>query len=57
MNERKDIVCKCGKLLGYTTNSSGGGTKVCPSCKRRIRYDITPTKVYVSYDIIPHPKE
>lgn len=49
MAEKKEIVCKCGKLLGTTTNSSGGGTKVCPSCKRRIRYDVTPTRVHVSY--------
>ena len=49
MQEKKAIVCKCGKLLGTTTNNSGGGTKVCPSCKRKIEFDVTPTKVYVSY--------
>lgn len=49
MAERKDIVCMCGHYFGFTTNSSGGGTKNCPSCKRKIRYDVTPTKVYVSY--------
>lgn len=46
----KPIVCKCGKLLGTTSNTRDGGTKVCPSCKRRIRYDVTPEKVYVSYE-------
>lgn len=50
MRERKEIIRKCGKLLGSTSNSSGGGTKMCPSCKRRIRYDVTPTRVYVSYE-------
>lgn len=49
MAEKKEIVCKCGRLLGTTTNSSGAGTKVCPSCKRRIRYDVTPSRVHVSY--------
>lgn len=47
--KKKDIVCKCGKLLGTTTNFSGGGTKVCPSCKKRVRYDVTPTGVHTSY--------
>lgn len=49
MGEKKDIVCPCGRLLGSTANSSGGGTKVCPSCKKRVHYDITPARVYTSY--------
>lgn len=49
MAEKKPIVCKCGKLIRYTTNSSGGGTTICPACKKRIRWDATPNKVYVAY--------
>lgn len=49
MGTKKNIVCRCGKLLGTTSNSSGGGTKICPSCKRKVRYDVTPTRVYTSY--------
>lgn len=49
MAERKPIVCKCGKLLGHTSSVGGSGTRTCPSCKKRVRYDITPTKVYTSY--------
>lgn len=49
MGIRKDIVCPCGKLLGQTNNSSGGGTKVCPACKKRVRYDCTQSTVYTTY--------
>lgn len=49
MRIRKDIVCPCGKLLGSTMNESGGGTKVCPSCKKRVRYDCSKDRVYTSY--------
>lgn len=49
MAAKKDIVCPCGKLLGTTTNSSGGGTKTCPCCKKKVRYDVTSTTVYTSY--------
>lgn len=49
MAERKEIVCKCGRLLGTTSSQSGAGTKICPSCKKKVRYDITPNKVYTSY--------
>lgn len=49
MAEKKEIVCKCGKLLGTTISTGGAGTKVCPCCKKRVRYEITPTKVYTSY--------
>jgi len=45
----KQIKCKCGALLGTTSNSSGGGQKVCPSCKKRVRYQVTPTSVHTSY--------
>ena len=49
MEKKKEIKCPCGKLLGTTTNSSGGGSKVCPVCKKRVRYDCTETKVYTAY--------
>lgn len=49
MAERKEIICKCGRLLGTTLSSGGAGTKVCPSCKRRIRYEIAGRRVHVSY--------
>lgn len=49
MGDKKPIVCPCGKLLGQTTNCSGGGTKVCPNCKKRVHYDVTETKVYTAY--------
>lgn len=47
---KKNIVCPCGRLLGTNQNSSGGGTKVCPSCKRKVRYEVTPTHIYVHYE-------
>lgn len=49
MAEKKEIVCPCGKLLGTTTNSSGGGTRMCPCCKRKVRYDVGPTRVHTAY--------
>lgn len=49
MGVKKPIICPCGKLLGTTTNNSGGGSKVCPLCKRRVRYDCAETKVYTAY--------
>lgn len=49
MAESKEIVCKCGRLLGTTSASSGAGTKVCPSCKKRVHYQIGPNKVHTSY--------
>lgn len=53
MIEKKPIECKCGRLLGYATRNTGARTKVCPSCKRRIRYEVSRTStsitVHVSY--------
>ena len=49
MTAKKDIVCPCGRLIRQTTSNAGAGTVVCPSCKKRIRYDITSNKVYTSY--------
>lgn len=49
MSEKKNIVCPCGHLLGTTSNASGGGTKNCPCCKRKVKYTVTPTKVFTAY--------
>lgn len=49
MGAKKEIVCPCGRLLGYTTQNSGAGTKTCPACKRRVRYDCGETRVHTSY--------
>lgn len=49
MGTRKPIVCPCGNLLGQTNNNSGAGTKVCPACKKRVRYECTENKVYTAY--------
>ena len=46
--EKMPIVCKCGKVLGQATNNSAAGTKVCPSCKRKIRYEVSGGRVYIS---------
>lgn len=48
MGERRDIVCPCGNLLGFTTNVNGGGEKFCSSCKRTIKYSASANGVYTS---------
>lgn len=49
MATKKPIKCPCGRLLGETSQNHGAGTKVCPSCKKRVRYDITESKVHTCY--------
>lgn len=49
MAEKKEIVCPCGKLLGTTTNSSGGGIRTCPCCKQKVRFDVGPRSVHTAY--------
>lgn len=46
---KRDIVCKCGNLLGSTTNTSGGGEKVCSVCKKRVKYSCSANGVYTAY--------
>lgn len=48
MAVRRDIVCPCGHYLGSTNNTSGGGEKICTTCKKRIKYTITPNGVYTA---------
>jgi len=49
MAEKRDIVCPCNNYLGSTTNTSGGGTKVCSACKKRVKYTCTKTAIYAAY--------
>ena len=49
MADTRNIICGCGKHLGFTTSSTGGGVKVCPNCGATSRYDVNPqTGVRVS---------
>ena len=46
---RRDVVCPiCGKLLGGTTSTRGGGSLYCNKCRKNIRWDATPDGVYTS---------
>ena len=50
MSTVKQIICPCGHLLRTTAvTTSGGETRTCPCCKRKVKITITPTKVYTAY--------
>ena len=49
MAEARDIVCPCGNYLGSTRNTSGGGSKVCTACKKRVKFSITKNGIYTAY--------
>ena len=49
MVEKLPVKCPCGRLVKTTPTNIGAKTMICPSCKRRIRYEVVGNKVYVSY--------
>lgn len=47
-NERKDVVCKCGRFFGSRSRGAAGYF-YCPSCGNRVHFQVTDNNVYVSY--------
>lgn len=47
---KRDIQCPCGHYLGSSTNSTGGGTKHCSACKRRVKFTLTKNGVFTAYE-------
>ncbi|HHD2820123.1 TPA: hypothetical protein ACOTGY_001364 [Clostridium perfringens] len=49
------VVCPCGRLLetrrcNAESNSTTKGSKKCPSCKKKVAYQITRGRAYTSYE-------
>lgn len=49
------VVCPCGRLLetrrcNAESNSTTKGSKKCPSCKKKVAYQITGGRAYTSYE-------
>ncbi|BDS17331.1 hypothetical protein [Clostridium perfringens] len=49
------VVCPCGRLLetrrcNAESNSTTKGSRKCPSCKKKVAYQITGGRAYTSYE-------
>lgn len=47
---KRDIICPCGHHLGTTINSTGGGTKYCSKCKKRVKFELSKDDVKTYYE-------
>lgn len=53
MAEMLEIECRCGRIISRTNSSAGFvKTVICPSCKRKVRIEVTPGTRHISVSYV-----